>query len=520
MSDKKIADDDEMGETFVNAEPIAQEPKKKLVLGDFEVGKKLGQGGMGEVFLATQLSLDRPVALKLLSKEMAKKPGFVERFIREARSMAKLDHPNAVKAYAADSANGQHYVAIEFIDGPSMQKWMDKLGKLPIGDAVHIVLRCADALRAAHDFNMIHRDIKPDNILVTKKGIVKVADFGLAKVIDDEDMSMTQSGTGLGTPLYMAPEQARDAKSADRRTDIYALGITLYYFVTGKLPFGGDTVVKLIMAKEAGKYDNARKHNREVSEKLDMIIDKMIQRDKNHRYATCEELIRDLDNLGLEHQALSFITGGDGVAAKRTIAAGPDGKQPKVKLPPVAMTSADIALEATEKLAAKDSTSWYVKHTNAKGQQVISKMQAAQIQQMVKAELIDIKATAKRGEKGEFAPIGSYPEFEAYVKKRVTKESAQKRAGNMKEMYAQIEKEQKRRKIFRWIRDQVEGALGGVGFIIYIAVICAVIYGAYLAFPFVLKFAAMQMGLDKVGETTKAKENPAATPPKSDAPNP
>ena len=274
------------------------------------------------------------------------------------------------------------------------------------------------------------------------------------------------------------------------------------------------------MAKEAGKYDNARKHNREVSEKLDMIIDKMIQRDKNHRYSNCEELIRDLDNLGLEHQSLSFITGADGVAAKRTVAAGLDGKQPKVKLPPVAMTSADIAMEATEKLAAKDSVSWYVKHTNAKGQQVLSKMQAAQIQQMVKAELLDIKATAKRGEKGEFAPLGSYPEFEAYVKKRVTKESAQKRAGNMKEMYAQIEKEQKKRKIFRWIRDKVEGALGGVGFIVYIAVICAVIYGAYLVFPFVMKFAATQMGLDKVGETSKARENPAAIPPKSDTPNP
>lgn len=520
MSDENSIDDEDMAATMTDEDSKASALKKKLVLGDFEVDKKLGQGGMGEVFLARQLSLDRPVALKLLSKEMAKKKGFVERFIREARSMAKLDHPNAVKAYAADSANGQHYVAIEFIDGPSMQKWMDKLGKLAIGDAVHIVLRCADALRAAHDLNMIHRDIKPDNILVTKKGIVKVADFGLAKVIDDEDMSMTQSGTGLGTPLYMAPEQARDAKNADRRTDVYALGITLYYFVTGKLPFGGDTVVKLIMAKETGKYDNARKHNREVPEKLDLIIDKMIQKDKNHRYSTCEELIKDLDNLGLEHQSLSFITGADGITAKRTVAAGPDGKQPKVKLPPVAMTSADIAMEATEKLAAKDSVSWYVKHTNPKGQQVISKMQAAQIQQMVKAELLDLKATAKRGEKGEFAPLGSYPEFEAYVKKRVTKESAQKRAGNMKEMYAQIEKEQKKRKIFRWIRDKVEGALGGVGFIVYIAVICAAIYGAYLAFPFVMKFAATQLGLDKVGETSKARENPAAIPPNSDSPNP
>ncbi|HLQ43727.1 MAG TPA: serine/threonine-protein kinase, partial [Planctomycetaceae bacterium] len=357
MSDDKSKD--KLGATVIGTEPKAAELKveepKKRILGDFELQKKLGQGGMGEVFLARQISLDRPVALKLLSKEMAKKPGFVERFIREAKSMAKLDHPNAVKAYAADSTSGQHFVAIEFIDGPSMQKWMDELGKLSVGDAVHIVLRCADALRVAHGYNMIHRDIKPDNILVTKKGIIKVADFGLAKVIDDEDMSMTQTGTGLGTPLYMAPEQARDAKSADCRTDIYALGITLYYFVTGKLPFGGDTVVKLIMAKEAGKYDNARKFNREIPEKLDLIIDKMIQKDKNYRYANCDELIKDLDALGLEHQSLSFISGGDAMGAKRTVAGG--ATQPKLNLS-VVKTSAEIALEATEKLAAKDAAVW------------------------------------------------------------------------------------------------------------------------------------------------------------------
>ncbi len=496
----------DLRETFIPAED--EDSKSKMVYGDFEVVKKLGQGGMGEVFLARQISLDRPVALKLLSKEMAKKKAFVDRFIREARSMAKLDHPNAVKAYAADSQDGQYYVAIEFIDGPSMQKWMDDLGKLPMGDAVHIVLRCADALRVAHSFKMIHRDIKPDNILITKNGIVKVADFGLAKVIDDEDMSMTQSGTGLGTPLYMAPEQARDAKSADLRTDIYALGITLYYFVTGKLPFGGDTVIKLILAKETGKYESARKINREVPERLDLIIDKMIQRDKNHRYANCEELIQDLDVLGLEHQSLSFISGGNSMGAKRTVTGGTGGAtQPKMNLPGITKTSAQTALEKTEKAAAQDTAVWYVKHTNPKGQQVISKMQAAQIQQMIKAELLDLKATVKRGEKGDFLPLATFSEFESFVKKRIAKQSAQARAGNMQEMYAKIEKEQKKRKIFRWFRDQVEGALGGVGFILYLAMIAGVVYGIYWIFPHIMQFIATRTGFDKDG-ATKAPENP------------
>jgi serine/threonine-protein kinase len=498
---------EELGATFVN-EPKAEAPKKKTILGDFEIQKKLGQGGMGEVFLAKQISLDRAVALKLLNKEMAKKKGFVERFEREAKSMGKFIHPNAVQVFAYGVVNSQHYLAIEFIDGQSMQKWMDQLGKLPVGDAIHIVLRCADALRVAHsEHNVVHRDIKPDNILVTKKGIVKVADFGLAKAVgagDDEDMSLTQSGTGLGTPLYMAPEQARDAKNVDFRTDIYALGITLYYFVTGKLPFGGDTVVKLIMAKEAGKYDNARKHNREVPEKLDLIIDKMIQKDKQHRYASCDELIHDLDALGLEHAALSFI-GGDATAARRTVAAG--GAQARANMTGVLKTSADIALEATEKLAAKDTAVWYVKHTNQKSQTVITKMQAAQIQQMVKAELLDLKATAKRGEKGEFLPLAQFAEFQDFMKKRIAKQSAQARGVNMKEMYAKIEKEQKKLKIFRWIRDKVEGALGGLGFIIYLGVIGAAFYGLYLAFPIARDFVAAKMGF---APPVKAPENPGA----------
>ena len=513
MSDDK--DQDEFGSTMITP-PKAEEPKvEKRVFGDFELDKKLGQGGMGEVFLARQMSLDRHVALKLLSKEMAKKKGFVERFEREAKSMGKFIHPNAVQVFAYGVTNNQHYLAIEFIDGQSMQNWMDQLAKLTIGDAIHVVLRCADALRAAHqDHNVIHRDIKPDNILVTKKGVVKVADFGLAKAIgegDGDDMSLTQSGTGLGTPLYMAPEQARDAKSADSRTDIYALGITLYYFVTGKLPFGGDTVVKLIMAKESGKYESARKFNREVPEKLDMVIDKMIQKDKQHRYSDCDELIRDLDALGLENASLSFI-GGTATSARRTVSGSGSAK---TNMTAVLKTSADIALEKTEEAAAKDKAIWYVKHTNQKGQTVITKMQATQIQQMVKAELLDLKATAKRGEKGEFLPLAQYEEFQDFMKKRIAKQSAQVRGVNMKEMYAKIEKEQKRRKIFRWIHDKVEGALGGVGFVLYLAVIAAVLYGVYWGFPYARDYVAGKIGLEAPKAPVVNPSGPNAPAPKS-----
>ena len=130
-----------------------------------------------------------------------------------------------------------------------MQDWLDQWGRLSVPDAVLVTARCAEALLHAHEANLVHRDIKPDNVLVTKSGQVKVADFGLAKAAD-EDVSMTQSGTGMGTPLYMAPEQARNAKTVDLRADIYALGCSLYHFLTGELPFKGDTALELVMAKE------------------------------------------------------------------------------------------------------------------------------------------------------------------------------------------------------------------------------------------------------------------------------
>ncbi|OYW12386.1 MAG: serine/threonine protein kinase, partial [Planctomycetales bacterium 12-60-4] len=237
------------GSSRAPAEGMPIGPQGRSQLGDFRLIKKLGQGGMGEVFLAHQITLDRQAALKVLAKHLADNQDFVKRFYREARAMAKIDHPQAVRVFAVDEDDGVHYVAMEFIDGKSLQGWLDKLGRFSVGDAVHVTLRCAEALQQAHAMNMVHRDIKPDNIMLTSRGQVKVADFGLAKALDDEEMSMTQSGTGLGTPYYMAPEQARNAKHVDGRSDIYALGITLYHFLTAKLPFTGNSAMEVVLAK-------------------------------------------------------------------------------------------------------------------------------------------------------------------------------------------------------------------------------------------------------------------------------
>lgn len=463
--------------------------KKVTQLGDFRLMKKLGQGGMGEVYLANQVSLDRLVALKILSKEMAKKAGFVERFVREARAMAKIDHANAVKVYAAESDKGLHYVAIEYIDGQSMQDWMDDRGKISVGDALNVVLACADALNHAHEMNLIHRDIKPDNILVNKKGVVKVADFGLAKALDDEDMSMTQSGTGLGTPLYMPPEQARDAKHVDNRTDIYALGCTFYYFVTGELPFKGDTVLKLIIAKEQGKYESARKLNPEIPERLALMIDKMIQKEAKHRYSSCAEIIADLEQLGLENEQLSIVEGAESPGARstrnrpRTTVGGSGagvtsgGGQ---TLPGYRTSEEDVAAAAAEQPASVDKAVWYVRFTNKKGDAQVKEMTTRQVQQGILAEALDVKAQAqKKGQGGGFLPLAAYNEFQALMKKRLAKTTEHVRSDHMKDMYAKLDKEDKRRKRWRWLKNMTEGVLGGFGLIVYLAIVVVVIFGIY-----------------------------------------
>lgn len=454
--------------------------KKVTQLGDFKLMKKLGQGGMGEVYLANQVSLDRKVALKVLSKELAKRKDFVDRFIREARSMAKVDHPNVVQIYAAQEDKGLNFVAIEFIDGKSMQDWMDELGKLSIGDSLHTVLMCAHALKSAHDMTLIHRDIKPDNILVTKKGAVKVADFGLAKAAD-EDVSMTQSGTGLGTPLYMPPEQARNAKNVDLRTDIYALGVTLYYFMTGELPYTGDNMLELITVKEKGKYAPAKSLNASIPEKLDLILDKMIAQNPDHRYKTCDELIAALEALGLANSALSFIEGAESTLVASQASPASTKQQAKPSQPSgVPLSSADDAERASLSKSGIEEK-WFIKHTNVKGKLTISRMTSEQILQGLRGELIDLKAQAKGSMNAQFMPLASFPEFESIMKKRLVKAQTEGRSDYMRDMYKKIDKQERGRKRWKWLIRKGEGFMGLVGLIFYLVVICAVVFGLYYA---------------------------------------
>lgn len=476
------------------------EEKKATVLGDFTLRKKLGQGGMGTVYLGHQQSLDRDCAVKILSKEFAAKPGFVERFIREARAMAKINHPNVVDCYAVGEHKGYNYVAMELIDGQSMQDWVEHLGHLSVSDAVAVTLVCAEALHYAHEKNMIHRDVKPDNILLTKTGVVKVSDMGLAKAVDEEDMGLTQSGTGLGTPHYMAPEQARNAKHVDRRVDVYALGCTLYYFLTGKTPFSGGSLVELIVNKEKGQFTSAKRLNNDVPEKLDLMIDKAMAASPEHRYQTCLELINDLESLALAGEDLSFIDEEIRVPLRRSATPSRVSSTIPAQTQQASKTSSRPKSQADKPRKAKserggESTKWFVKHEGSNGKVQIGKMTASQVLQAMKSDKLNMKTQVSVEAKGPFLPLAQVALFEGEAKRMLTRQAMNAKETSLAAEYEKLAKQYERRKIWDALRRLVDGTLGFVGLLIWIAIIAAVGAALYFLVPWLFDFIAGNVGL-------------------------
>ncbi len=469
-------------------------------LGDFLLEKRLGKGGMGEVFLATQVSLDRKVALKTLSQELANRDDFVKRFLRECRSMARLHHPNIVQVYAADSRDGIHFVAIEYVDGQSLQDWMNGLGKMDVADALHVLIVCCEALRHAHAKRMIHRDVKPDNILVTANGVVKVADFGLAKALDDEDQSMTKTGAGMGTPLYMAPEQARSAKHVDHRSDVFALGVMLYYLCTGELPFNGNTIVEIVESKEQGRYTPPRQLERNVPERLDLIIGKMMAKEPAHRYADYAELAADLTGLGLHNASLSFVESDEKAVlgqASFTTASALSGKLINAASGPSrVLKSVDDARRRERETHAKADKVWLVEHENAKGKTVRAKMTTRQIQDGLRNEFIGLKSRAKKSKQGEFLPLAHYPEFEELATKRAAAAEAKAKAAQQESLYKQAMRGQRWRKIKKWFGSLFSSVFGIVQFVLYLALLAGLGYAAWVYWPTVYEFVAGYFGLE------------------------
>jgi serine/threonine protein kinase len=204
-------------------------------IGSYDLVAKIAEGGMGTVYKGKNRETGAIVAIKVLSPALAKNRALLQRFEQEFRAASQLDHPNIVRAL--DYGGGSNpYLVMEFVDGESLGQRLDRDGRIPEAEAVQVITQVCQGLYKAHNKGMIHRDVKPDNIMVTKDGQAKLTDMGLVKDMDT-DLNLTRTGRGLGTPSYMAPEQFRNAKNVDRRCDIYSLGATLYMMVTGHNPF-------------------------------------------------------------------------------------------------------------------------------------------------------------------------------------------------------------------------------------------------------------------------------------------
>jgi eukaryotic-like serine/threonine-protein kinase len=265
---------------------------KRVEVGGFEILERIGRGGMGAVYRARQLSMDREVALKILSKRLAGNENYVKRFIREARAAAKLDHPNIVQGITVGKSSGYYYFAMEFVDGETVADKVDRDGPMDEKSALNVCLRVAEALEHAHSrANIIHRDVKPPNIMITYGGAVKLADMGLARKAMQTDGAVTYSGVTLGTPDYISPEQIRGEMDLDGRCDIYSLGATLYQLLTGKPPFQGETA-NVTMAKHlTDPIPDPADGRSGISADTSAIVHKAMQKEKRARFQSAAEMV-------------------------------------------------------------------------------------------------------------------------------------------------------------------------------------------------------------------------------------
>src|SRR5262245_24438275 len=262
--------------------------------GRYELHRRLARGGMADVFLARDQLLDRPVAVKVLFPEFATDPSFVERFRREAQSAANLNHPNIVSVYDWGEEGGTYFIVMEYVDGRSLASILSTEGPLHPQRAAEVTSDIAAALGFAHRNGVIHRDVKPGNVLISPQGQVKVADFGIARAMGagSED-NLTQAGSVMGTATYFSPEQAQGSH-LDPRSDLYSLGVVLYEMVTGKSPFSGGSPVTIAYKHVQEQPVPPRQVNANVPADLDAIDMKLLAKSPAARYASAEDLRADL----------------------------------------------------------------------------------------------------------------------------------------------------------------------------------------------------------------------------------
>ena len=342
-------------------------------VGNYDLLEMIAEGGMGAIWKGRCRLTGRIVAVKIMPSHMASNPVLLKRFEQEFRAASRLDHPNIVRALDYGEAGATPYLVMEFVEGESLGQRIERDGRIAEPEAIRLIAQVAQGLHRAHKQNLVHRDVKPDNILVTPEGTAKLADLGLVKETD-ADLNLTKTGRGLGTPHFMAPEQFRDAKNADPRCDIYSLGATLYMMVTGELPFRSSGPLEAWMKKVQNELAPPRKIVRELSERVDWAIRRAMAVQPDHRPATCREFVEDLT----------------GHSTRR-----------------VPTTDAEAAAGEV----------WYLVYVDDGGEQHTVKGGTSAIRRSLKEGLLGDAANvrAARSKAGPFEALDAYPEFRDLV---------------------------------------------------------------------------------------------------------
>ena len=295
--------------TRFQAERLLAGRNTGFVLGQYRILDQLGRGGMGRVFKAEHRAMKRLVALKVLAPQMLRCERARALFLREVQAAAQIVHPNVVAAFDANVEDGQYFLALEYVDGPNLDQLVREQGPLPVGLACDYIQQTANGLQAAHALGMVHRDIKPSNLLVQRRprhdqspGLLKISDFGLARLntpksgafADHAGTILTKQNTVMGTPDFLSPEQARDLHRVDIRSDLYSLGCTFYYLLTGKVPFPGGTPLEKLIRHSAEEPAPLTEYRLDVPEAVASIVRRLLHKTPEQRYQTPRALVEVL----------------------------------------------------------------------------------------------------------------------------------------------------------------------------------------------------------------------------------
>ena len=295
---RRILDPDSHSQDTTCAETAPEGPCAPAELAGhprYRILKRLGGGGMGVVYQAEHVFMERLVALKVINRRYTANPAAVERFHREIRAAARLHHPNIVAVYDAERSGDVHFLVMECIDGVSLDRLVAEKGPLPVAEACGYVRQAALGLHHAHETGLVHRDLKPHNLIRDADGVVKLLDFGLASVVEGGQDRLTRTNVVMGTPNYMAPEQSVDTRSADARSDIYSVGCTLYHLLTGRPPFPRSSTLLTLIAHRKEAAPPVRARRPDVSAGLAAILDRMMAKAPADRFQTAAEVAAALE---------------------------------------------------------------------------------------------------------------------------------------------------------------------------------------------------------------------------------